>query len=45
MCAVIAAVPHKSFPEDTQQRYFVVEKPSLDVAYLGGSVEFVPDEE
>jgi len=37
--AVIAMVPHKPFPEDTRQRYFVVEKPGLDVAYLGGNIE------
>ena len=43
--SVIAMVPHKPFPGDTRQRYFVVEKPGLDVAYLGGNVEVVPDEE
>lgn len=43
--SVIAMVPHKPFHEDTQQRYFIVEKPGLDVAYLGGNVEVVPDEE
>jgi hypothetical protein len=43
--AVVAMVPHSPFPEDTTDRYFVVEKPGLDVAYLGGNVENVPDED
>jgi hypothetical protein len=43
--SVVAMVPHLPFPGDTSERYFVVEKPGLDVASLGGVVEDVPDEE
>ena len=32
-------VPHQPFPEDTIKRFFVVEKPGLDVAWLGGITE------
>ena len=35
---------HLPFPGDTSERYFVVEKPGLDVASLGGVAEDVPDE-
>jgi len=37
-------LPHLPFPGETSERYFVVEKPGLDVASLGGVVEDVPDE-
>jgi hypothetical protein len=36
MVAIISRLP---FPGDTLQRYFVVEKPGLDIAVLGGVVE------
>jgi hypothetical protein len=35
--AVVAMVPHQPFPGDL--RFFVVEKPGLDIASLGGSTE------
>lgn len=41
--AVVAMVPHQPFPGEL--RYFVVEKPGLDVASLGGSTEVAPQEE
>jgi hypothetical protein len=40
--AVVAMIPHQPFPGDL--RYFVVEKPGLDVALLGGSTEIAPEE-
>ena len=43
--SVIAMVPHLPFPGDSLDRYFVVEKPGLDVAWLGGVVEAVTEEE
>jgi hypothetical protein len=43
--SVIAMVPHHPFPGDSSDRYFVVEKPGLDVAWLGGVEEVVPEEE
>jgi hypothetical protein len=43
--SVVAMVPHLPFPGDILERYFVVEKPGLDVACLGGVVEVAPDEE
>jgi hypothetical protein len=43
--SVVAMVPHHPFLEDPLDRYFVVEKPGLDVACLGGIVEVAPDEE
>ena len=42
--SVVAMVPHQPFPEDTIKRVFVVEKPGLDVAWLGGNAEEVLDE-
>lgn len=42
--AVVAMVPHSPFGEEGDQRYFVVEKPGLDVADLGGVVEEIPEE-
>lgn len=42
--SVVAMVPHSPFGEEDSQRYFVVEKPGLDVANLGGVVEDMPDE-
>ena len=41
--AVVALVPHQPFPGE--QRYFVVEKPGLDIASLGGITEVAPQEE
>ena len=41
--SVVAMVHHLPFPGDTSERYFVVEKPGLDVASLGGVAEDVPD--
>jgi hypothetical protein len=43
--AVIAMVPHQPFLQDPIKRYFLVEKPGLDVATLAGHIEVVPDEE
>jgi hypothetical protein len=43
--AVVAMVPHQPFAEDPVPRFFVVEKPGLDVASLGGNSESIPDEE
>jgi hypothetical protein len=43
--SVVAMVPHTPFPGDASKQYFVVEKPGLDVARLGGSSEIVLDEE
>jgi len=42
--AVVAMVPHTPFPGETT-RYFVVEKPGLEVMVLGGGMEEVPDDE
>jgi hypothetical protein len=43
--SVVAMVPHNLFPGETLEHYFVVEKPGLDVARLGGVVEVAVDEE
>ena len=43
ICAVVAMVPHHPFPEEL--RYFVVEKPGLDVTSLGGVTEATATEE
>jgi hypothetical protein len=43
--SVVAMVPHHPFSEDPLDRYFVVEKPGLDVACLGGVVEVAPEGE
>jgi hypothetical protein len=45
--AVVAMVPHQPFPEDSSpvERFFVVEKPGLDVSSLGGVTESAPEEE
>ena len=43
--SVIAMVPHKPFNGGSIQQYFVVEKPGLVVACLGGVEEQVPDNE
>ena len=43
--AVVAMVPHQPFQGDTVERYFVVEKPGLDVAVLAGTMEDIEDEE
>jgi len=37
-------VPHQPFGDSTQQ-HFVVEKPGLEIACLGGVEERVPDSE
>jgi hypothetical protein len=42
--AVVAMIPHKLFQNDSEQRYFLVEKPGLDVARMGGVEEDIPDE-
>lgn len=42
--AVVAMVPHQPF-SDSPERYFLVEKPGLDIAFLSGNVEDVPVEE
>ena len=41
---VVVMVPHHPFPGDTLERYFVVEKPGLDIACLGGVVEVALEE-
>jgi hypothetical protein len=45
--AVVAMVPHQSFPDDSNpaERFFVVEKPGLDISFLGGVTESAPDSE
>lgn len=43
--SVIAMVAHCPFARESVQRYFVVEKPGLEVASLGGMDENVPDVE
>jgi hypothetical protein len=45
IAAVIAMVPHQPFPDATVGHFFVVEKPGLYVAWLGGSTEDIPEEE
>jgi hypothetical protein len=42
--AVVAMVPHQPFAEDPVPHFFVVEKPGLDVASLGGNSESILDE-
>ncbi|KAF8813455.1 hypothetical protein BYT27DRAFT_7220393 [Phlegmacium glaucopus] len=42
--SVVGMVPHCAFP-GALERYFVIEKPGLDIAVLGGVAEVVPDEE
>jgi hypothetical protein len=42
--SVVAMAPHQPFP-GTLDRYFVVEKPGLDITVLGGVAEVVPEEE
>jgi hypothetical protein len=41
---VVALVPHGSFQGDLVGRFFVVEKPGLDVAHMGGNDEEITDE-
>jgi hypothetical protein len=45
--AVVAMVPHRPFPEDSNpaECFFVVEKPGLDISFLGGVTESAPEEE
>ena len=43
--AVVVMVPHRPFPEDSSERFFVVEKPGLDISFLGGVTESAPEEE
>lgn len=42
--SVVSIIPHKLFEDDSEQRYFVVEKPGLDIADIGGVEESTPDE-
>lgn len=42
--SVVSIIPHKLFENDSEQRYFVFEKPGLDVAHMGGVEESTPDE-
>jgi hypothetical protein len=42
--SVVSIIPHKLFEDDSEQRYFVVEKPGLDVVRIGGVEESAPDE-
>jgi hypothetical protein len=39
--AVVAMVPHKPF--EGEERFFLVEKPGLDAAYIGGQDEQIMD--
>ena len=47
IAAVVAMVPHQPFSENSSpdERFFVVEKPGLDVSSLGGDTETAPEEE
>jgi hypothetical protein len=45
IAAVVVMVPHQPFPGDSVECFFVLEKPGIDVASLGGSTESVPDKE
>jgi hypothetical protein len=40
-------VPHQPFPEDSNpaEHFFLVEKPGLDISFLGGVNECAPEEE
>ncbi|KZS87307.1 hypothetical protein SISNIDRAFT_419766 [Sistotremastrum niveocremeum HHB9708] len=42
IASVVAMVPHKPFPGDPTARFFLVEKPGLDVAHMGGRDEVEP---
>ena len=42
--SVVAMVPHQPFPGDPVGRFFVVEKPGLDVAHMGGNDEQITNE-
>ncbi|KAF8809746.1 hypothetical protein BYT27DRAFT_7254467 [Phlegmacium glaucopus] len=42
--SVVSIIPHKLFQDDSDHRYFVVEKPGLEIACLGGVEENIPDE-
>jgi hypothetical protein len=42
--SVVAMIPHKLFQNDSEQRYFLAEKPGLEVARIGGVEENIPDE-
>jgi hypothetical protein len=43
--SVIAMVPHRPFGPNSEQHYFVVEKPGLELAELGGHRDDVPDDD
>ena len=45
IAAAVAMVPHSPFPGESVQRFFAVEKPGLDVAWLGGVTEEVIDDD
>ncbi|KAF8809319.1 hypothetical protein BYT27DRAFT_7222542 [Phlegmacium glaucopus] len=42
--SVVSIIPHKLFQDDSDHRYFVVEKPGLEIACLSGVEENIPDE-
>jgi hypothetical protein len=42
--SVVGMAPHHPFP-GALDRYFVIEKPGLDITVLAGVAEAVPDEE
>jgi hypothetical protein len=42
--SVVAMVPQPPFRAEPEQRYFVVEKPGLDVAHMGGKDEELTEE-
>ena len=43
--SVVTVVPH-TLPEpyDNKKWFFIVEKPGLDIAYLGGTDEHAPED-
>lgn len=42
--SVVAMIPYKPLQNDSEQQYFVVEKPGLEVACMGGVEENIPEE-
>ncbi|KAF8803071.1 hypothetical protein BYT27DRAFT_7110775, partial [Phlegmacium glaucopus] len=42
--SVIAMIPYKLSENDPEPQYFLVEKPGLEVARMGGVEESIPDE-
>ena len=42
--SAVSIIPHNLFQDDSEQRYFVVERPGLEVAHMGGVEESILDE-